>query len=416
VQGLRLTSRSIVFQYKNRPYSVPGLATELGVDAVLQGTIRRDGDMLRATIEVSNPQGFVMWTDRFDARDDARMQLQEKIAQTLLSRSRLDSSLMRSFKISPGPNALDALSKVYRARQLLDRQTRAALWAALDLFTQVSEEAPSYARGYAGIADCYCDLFRLGLIGHGTASQKAKAAATQALQIDPRSSEAQTALATIAAWFDRDPVAAGQAFEDALALGESARAARIYGVMLAIFGRHDDAERLLRSARAIEPFSAQQDIAETISYYEARRYARVLALAAESQNSGEPSAELLVYKALALIFSDDGDAARSLLPAIDQQAAKYPDQMFAGAEIAAWLGETERGLKLIESSEHTATHFARATLAAALQKDDLVFSSLDAAIDRRELSTVWLRSDVRFDRYRASRRFDALVDRLKPQP
>lgn len=302
IQGLWVASRSVVFQYKDRPYSVPSLAAELGVNAVLLGTVRREGDTIRATVELADPKGFVMWTDRFDVRDDDRLMLQEKIARTLFSRFRLDNSLMRGMKISPSPAALHALAKIYRARQLLDRQTPADLQAALELFSDVAKEAPTYARAYAGLADTYCDLFRLGLIDHSTAVSSATSAAQRALELDPRSAEAHTASATIVAWLHRNPAAAIEAFEAAFSLGQSARALRIYGVMLAFTGRHDEAARLFRNARAMEPFSTQQDIAEAVCHYQARRYLEVMEVP-HDERSQSNSAELLVFKALAAVFS-----------------------------------------------------------------------------------------------------------------
>jgi TolB-like protein/tetratricopeptide (TPR) repeat protein len=388
IQGLWVASRSVVFQYKDRAYSVPILAAELGVNAVLLGTVRREGDTIRATVELADPKGFVMWTDRFDVRDDDRLVLQEKIARTLFSRFRLDNSMMRGMKISPSPAALHALAKIYRARQLLDRQTPPDLQAALELFSDVAKEAPTYARGYTGIADTYCDLFRLGLVDHSTASASANFAVGRALQLDPQSAEAHTASATIVAWLDRNPAAAIKAFEVALSLGEGARASRIYGVMLAFTGRHDEAARLFRNARAMEPFSTQQDIAETVCHYQARRYWDVLEVP-HDERSQSNSAELLVFKALASVFSGNTDLATAMVPRIDHISAKYPDLVFSGAEIEAWTGLPARGLKLMETRDTSGSAFARATLASSLGNDESALDALEQAFESHELSTAW---------------------------
>ena len=101
---------------------------------MLQGTVRREGDFIRVTIEVSDPIGFVLWFDRIDAPSSERMHLQERIAATILSRVKLDSSRMRAMHISPRPVAMEARAKVHRARQLADLQTPDALRNALSLF------------------------------------------------------------------------------------------------------------------------------------------------------------------------------------------------------------------------------------------------------------------------------------------
>ncbi|HEY0219478.1 MAG TPA: hypothetical protein VGC26_06920, partial [Afipia sp.] len=413
-QGLRVISRNTIFQYKDRAYSLPVLAGELGVDAVLQGTVRRDSNVIRVTVEVSDPVGFVQWSDRFDAPDTERMKLQERIATTIFSRMRFDSSRLRAMQVTPGPVALEAHAKVYRARQLLDRQTPMALREAADIFLQVAGSAPDYARGHSGVADCYCDLFRLGLIGHSEASAVAKPAVRRALEIDPQSVEAHAASATISAWLDRDKETAETDFLRAFKLGENARAARLYGVFLTIFGRDEEAERLFRQARAIEPFSMQQDIAETVSLYQTRQFAPLIE--ASKADGRLISVEVLVRRALAHVFAGNPADARFFIADIEHVASAYPDLIFARAEIEALLGEPERGRRVLNDYSNGATWFARATLAAALNNEDQAFATLEKAVDQRELSTVWLRTDVRFDRIRDAPRFVALLKKMAPPP
>ena len=409
--GIRTISRDTAFQFKNRAYSPASLAAELTVDCVLQGTVRREGALIRVTIDMSDPRGFTVWSDRFDAPNSDHLQLQERIAATILSRVRLDSSQMRAMQIRPGPAALDAHSTIVRGRQLLDLQTPVALYEALSVFTRVAGSASDYARGHSGIADCYCDLFRLGIIDHTTAASAAKLAVLRALEVDPASLEAHAAAATIAAWFEYDRTAAENAFEKALSLGENARAARIYGVFLTILERHEDAARLFREARRIEPFSTQQDIAESISLYQARRFREVIVTGTIRQGQ-RLAVEALVYAALAAVFTGEAKVARSLLIEIEDGAARHADFVFAQAEIKAWLGQPEDALRLTNISERRETCFAQATLAIALGDEVRSLKALEASIERRELSRVWMRTDRRFDRLRGSKQFTRLINEL----
>lgn len=404
VHGLRITSRSMAFHYKNRPSSLTELARDLGVDAVLQGTVRREGDILRVTVEVSNPQGFVMWSDRFDAPGHERMRLQEQIALTLSSRVRLDSSQIRAQRAGPGPEALDAHARIYRARQLLDQQTPASLREALEIFTEVSLSTSDYARGYSGIADCQCDLFRLGLTGRAEAASIAKQAIRRALEIDPLSVEARTAQATVSAWLEWDRDAAQRHFQDAMAMGGTARTARLFGVHLTYVERHDEAARLFRDARAMEPFSVQQDIAEAISHYQARRFRLLTAV---PPRAAPP--EVLVHVALAHLFGGTPEDARRLLPDLPQTLGEFPHLALAHAEILAWLGDEPPPASLPDAS-----WFARATLAAARGDETGCLDALEAAIATQELPAVWMRTDPRFDRLRPMPRFNTLLDRMAP--
>src|SRR5262249_35194320 len=155
----------------------------------------------------------------FQSASVERDDLAERLATTLLSRLRFDSSKMRARQISPGPQAIEWHAKIYRARQLLDRQTPEGLREALKLFKDVALTAPDYARGHSGMADCYCDLYRIGSIAHSEALAGARPAAERALEIDPESAEAFTALATIQAWLERDDTSAEKSFEHALSIG-----------------------------------------------------------------------------------------------------------------------------------------------------------------------------------------------------
>lgn len=412
-QGLRVISRSIAFQYRDRAWSPAELARELGVDAVMQGTVRREASVIRVTVEVSDPGGFAVWSDRFDAPDQDHMRLQEQVAAMALSRIRFDTSRLRARQIGPGPAALAAQAKVIRARQQLDRQTPAGIREALALFTEIAESVPDYARGHSGIADCHCDMFRLGLIDRATAAAAALPAALRALAIDPRSVEAHCAKATIAAWLDWDRDAADAGFQQALALGENARAARLYAVFLTILQQHEEAERLFQDARMIEPFSVQQDIAEAVAHYQARRF-HLLTDAALAPGGARLSAEAAFFTALAQVFGGAPARARALIAGLDHAARGLPELAFAEAEIEAWLGEPARGRRLLDRPDGEGSAFARAALAAALGEDERCLDALQTAVEQRALSAAWLPSDRRFDALRGSLRFQDLLSRLNP--
>lgn len=411
--GLRITSRSIVFQYKGQERSPADLAALLGVNAVLQGTVRRDLELLRVTIEVADIDGFVVWSDRFDAPADRGTTLQENIAKTLLSRVRFDSSKMRSMKIAPGPNALRANAQIYRARLLLDQQTPEAIAGARRLFQQVADAAPDYSRGHSGLADCYCDLFRLGIISRDEALAKAVPAAQAALEIDEESLEANSATATILAWLERDPPAAEAAYEYVRDLGGNARTNRLYGVFLSLFGEHDKAQGLFRESRELEPFSIQQDIAESVSHYQARRFG--LLTNGRLRGAGMPfPGEALFFTALAHQFAGVPCDLDALVAGIDQQCASTPDLRLAAREIEAWAGRRHRAERLTGQDTGRATHFARATLALSLGNPELALAQLREALECGELSTAWMRSDPRFDSLRSHPVFQELLSQLKP--
>lgn len=409
MHGLRVAARSEVFQYRDRAFSLPEVAQRLAVDAVLQGTVRRYGSRIRITVEASDPDGFVVWSDRFDAPDTDLLGLQERIATTILSRIRFDSSKMRARQIGPGPVALGAHARIYRARQMLDRQTPTALAAALADFREVAASAPDYARGYSGIADCYCDLFRLGLVARPVALAEATAACAEALRIDPQSVEALAARAVIAAWLTWDRATAGEAFRQAATLGENARAARLYASFLTYQGDHVAAERYLRLARTLEPFSLQQDIAESICHYQARRFE---ALPDAVPTTPETPLESLVFTALGRFFGGDRTAIPAALAGLGD-VADYPDFQAIEAELRAWAGDPGPAHMRLGRPLGGSSHFARACLAASVKDTSAVLAALEAAVRQRELAVVWIGTDARFDAFRSLGPFQALLTEIR---
>lgn len=408
--GWRVASRSMTFRYRDRPYSIPEVARELGADGVLQGTVRRIGEMIRVTVEMADPTGFVAWSDRFDERFENRLHLQEQIATTIMSRSNFDSSRMRARQIRGGPGSLEANAAIYRARRLLDLQSPEALRQALSLFSQVAASAADYARGFTGISDCHCDLFRLGLVDRPAALAATRSAVSRALEIDPDSVEAHCARANVAAWLEWDRAVAETSFEAALALGGNARSARLFGVLLTYEGRTAEADRMFRRAREVEPISNQQDCAEAVRDYQTRRFDR---LAAEAEGHGETPPEVAFHRALGLAFSGRADQARRYAGTLDAAGEDYPLLAGAGAEIRAWAGDPAGARALLGGPARSGTHFALATLAMACGDYPRALAELDGAIIGREIAAVWIGTDARFDALRDTPEFAGLLERIR---
>jgi len=401
-EGLRVTSRSVVFQFKKKDYSIPAIAQEFAADALLQGTVRHDANRFLITMELCDPRGFVLWSDRFEDADQDRTRLQLKVARTLLSRVRIDHSDMRAMKIKPGPMALEANAKIYRGRQLLDQQTPASLAKALEFFNDVCRSAPDYSRGFSGVVDCHCDLYRLGVISHQAALAAATPALQRALQIDPKSAEVHTSRGIVAAWLQRDVKAADEAFRMALEFGDNARTLRLYGDFLGTLDRGDEAHQFIEEARAIDAFSVHQDIVEASACFRSGRFAGLM------DDKCERHAESLMYRALALVFSGKLDAAEGLLPQLKSAIAKFPYLLFAEAEIVAQLGRPEQALALLAHQSSEAA-FSFACLASAVGDFDQALTLLEKAAQSREASLIWLKHDRRFEKLKELPRFKSLV-------
>lgn len=342
--GLRLASRTTTVGAKNDAAELARIANELGIDAFIQGTVRRVDGILRITVETASARGFISHSDRFDLIDDGDLELQDKIAKTILARVRFDSSQMNAKRIKPTPQAVEAFGAVYRARRALDRQNATDVRRALAAFEEVARSAPDYARGYTGVADCYCDLYRLGAIGRSEAGTMASRAARSALEIDDQSAEAYTALATIAAWIERDYDRAAQHYQKAIELNDHARTYRLLGLMCAMQGQFDEAHLQLTRARAVEPISMQQDAFEAMVRFYGRcdvpneRTIRQYALT-------ETAVEARAYSILSLVQAGHAAEAKPLVDALAKGPSPFVSRYAKAAHAAAagdFAGARER--------------------------------------------------------------------------
>ncbi len=409
-EGLRMAPRGAVLRYRESASTGRPAAAELGVDAVLHGSLRRHGDILRVIAELSDGQGYVLWSDRFDTPDADQLQVLERIARTLTSRLGIDSSQVRAQTMRPRPGAVQVMAAISHGRRLLDSQRPDALHRAMALFERLARSASDFARGHTGIADCACDLYRLGLLDRATAARMAREAAQNALRIDPASAEAHAALGTIAAWIDFDRTGAEAWFARAAQLGETARAARIRGVALLLLQREPEgAARQLRIARTLEPISAHQDIAEAISFFQGRQFTALAERFGRAPRV-QAAAEARYYGALALLETGAPQAAREVVAEIADELADLPDLALGAAEIAARLGDGAAGAA---TAERPASHFARATLAMALGRHAEAIDALMACVAREDLARAWLRTDRRFDPLRGMPAFEALVTAVR---
>jgi len=200
IRGLRVASRNAVARYKGGPIDIPKIAAELGVGAVLEGSVRRAGGRVRITAQLVNAvDGFHLWAERYDRTLEDVFAVQEEIAAAIAGALRVTLAPGEAAKLAQNrPEDVRAYDLYLKGRARYGAYTADSLHEALALFTQATELDPNYALAWAGIADCYgqlnqwgsnedpAELKRLGL-----------AAAERAIQINPKLPEAYKAQALV---------------------------------------------------------------------------------------------------------------------------------------------------------------------------------------------------------------------------
>lgn len=421
IEGLRVPARTSSFRFKGSAVDVRDVAEQLGVAAVLEGTVRRVADRVRVSAElVSADDGYQIWSVDYDRQLEDILALQEEIAQAIANALEVEltgeavARLNRRRTVDP-----EAYEHYLRGRHLTGSRTREDLERAVGHFEAALAQAPGFAAAYSGLADAYALLEDYGGWSREEAFPKAVAAARRALELDDLQAEAHASLGHI--YYHQKNWDAGEAeFRRALELNPSyAIAHHWYGNLLLHDGRPDEAVAALERAHELDPLSPKiREVLGRTLYY-ARHFERAIAMQEEQLREDPENLDLLSWilswtymnagrpdEALALL-----ERARELHPrgAADGGIRSRRAAALAAAgrreEAAALLGQIE--------AEGAPDPISESSLAVAyelLGDRERALHWLEVAIERKDwMVEVW-RVDPAFDPLRSDPRFVRLVD------
>ncbi|MGH9907901.1 MAG: tetratricopeptide repeat protein, partial [Pyrinomonadaceae bacterium] len=230
----------------------------LGVDAVLEGYIQRDGDRIRATARLVNVRdGSQLWAGRFDDSFTNVFSVQDSIsAQVAHSLSPALVSDEKQALTKRHTANTEAYLEYLKGRHFWNKRTAESLGSSIENFQKAIELDPNYALAYAGLADAYALLvWNIGPVNPELIN-KARTAARKALELDFTLAEAHTSLAFTRCWYEWDWQGAESEFKKAIELNPNyATAHHWYGEFLVLMGRFEEGFRELRFAQEIDPLS-----------------------------------------------------------------------------------------------------------------------------------------------------------------
>jgi len=256
ISALRVPSRTSIMRYRKTTKSLPEIAKELGVDAVVEGSVSRNGSQVKVTAQlIDASKDKHLWADSFQRDLKDVLALQGEVARAIAQEVRAKltpeeaTHLAASRQVDP-----EAYEAYLQGRYFLYRRTSADLLKARDYFEKAISKDPEYALAYAGLADAY------GLLGSASYSTlppsetvpKVEAAVRKALELDPMLAEAHAGLAHIS----RDSATAEREFRRAIELDPKyAMGRQFYARFLVAHGRFDEAIREVKIGRDLDPLS-----------------------------------------------------------------------------------------------------------------------------------------------------------------
>jgi len=194
IRGMRVASRAAVARYRDAPADVARVASDLGVGAVLEGSVRRSGPRVRITVQLSSADGFQLWGERFDRTLDDVFAVQEEIASAIVTALKVALTPAEKERIGQDrPAAAHAYDLYLKGREHYRRFVPESEHEAIRLFEQALEVDPNYALAYAGIADACGQLLQWSDEDAGELIRRGLEAARRAIALNPRLAEAHKA-------------------------------------------------------------------------------------------------------------------------------------------------------------------------------------------------------------------------------
>jgi TolB-like protein/Flp pilus assembly protein TadD len=275
LEGLRVAARASAFSFKGKGDDLQTIGRKLKVTTVLDGSVRRAGDRVRITVQLSNAaDGFQMWSERYDRELKDIFDVQDEISKAIAERLRVTLAGGNDVRlVEQATKNVEAYQLYLQGRALLGRRG-ASIPLALDRFRRAVELDPAYSSAWAGLADSFTGLAITGSTSGAASRGEAIAAATRSIALDPGSAAGHSALANATLLFENDRNRAGEAFERAMELNPSYLLGRCWYALFYLQWARGEIERGITEARRaldLDPLNSYLAMILTCCYCTAGR-------------------------------------------------------------------------------------------------------------------------------------------------
>ena len=421
ISGLRVSSRTSVFALKGKPLDVRAVGALLGVSVVLEGTVRKAGDRLRITAQLtSTDDGRLLWSQRHDRQLMDVFAIQDEIAATIVStlRATMFTELSEHVPRRYTEN-INAYGLYLKGRYAWNKRTHEGVAEAIGYFEQAIAEDPSYAPAYAGLADSYALDVDYRSIPVAEAYARAKEYARKALALDESVPSAHASLAWSLFIYDWNWDEAEREFRRAIELNPRyASAHQWFGFLLSARGQHDGA--LLEGHMALEldpaSVSGRRSMGWMCCY--ARRYDQALDHLARVIEMNPMAVESYrIFGTTLELQGQSSEAERVLRDALSLPGADAYTRATLGWVLAraGKRPEAEQLLHELESAGRAGyvSPAALAILHIGLGNVEQALDWAERAYDERRGWLVYFKVNPMLDPLRAEPRFAALLAKLR---
>ncbi len=420
IKALRVISRTSAMQYKGVRKSLPQIARELNVDAVIEGSVLRSGGRIRIAVQlIDAATDRHLWAESYERDFRDILSLQSEIARQVANEVRIiltpeeDARLGRARRVNPEAHEL-----YLQARYHWNKRNEESVRKAMAFLQKAIDHDPTYAQGYAGLADAYNILGYYNSLAPAEAYPKGKAAALKALELDDSLAEPHAALGVLKRDFEWDWVGAQQEFQRANELNPGyVEAYHWRSTLLSMLGRHEDALLEKKKALAMDPLSVviRTDLARMFYFH--REFDRAIEQyrAALEMDPNFSSAHLWLAQAYEQKgMFDEAIAALETGCRLSGESAYAVARLGAGYALAA-KSEKARGvlnqLKQWSTQKYVSPHDI-AMIHAGLNETNEAFAWLRKAVEERSIWLGYLNVEPQGDALRGDPRFQTLLRQI----
>jgi len=240
VDNLRVAARRSSFWFKDRDAQLSEVGSKLNVDHVVEGSIRRDGNRIRVTAELTECcQGFTLWSETFEREFQGIFALQDEITCAIVDALKLKLEIA---PVTARAHSMEAYDLYLQGLFLSDKSGEEALRKSLEFFEQALDKDPRFARAWTGIAKSWLwlsDVYVPPLEGYS----KVREAALNALRIDDEEAEAHVYLAETKRILDWDLDGAEAEYKRAFEIDPNSTSSNYF--IAAFYGARGDRDQAL---------------------------------------------------------------------------------------------------------------------------------------------------------------------------
>jgi TolB-like protein/DNA-binding winged helix-turn-helix (wHTH) protein/Tfp pilus assembly protein PilF len=417
VKALHVISRTSAMHYKGTNETLPQIARELNVDAIIEGTVQRSGNRVQVTAQLIHGQTDVhLWAKTYERDSQDVLVMQSELAQAIVSEIQVRLTpqerqhLASARTISP-----DAYNAYLLGNYHSSKRNPAAITKAIEYFQEAIRIDPNYAQAYAGLANAFFEREVWGGLGIGKAADRIRGATLKALELDGELAEGHALLGRIHFQSDWDWQSTEAEYKRAIELNPNLASSYVgYAYFLQAMRRHQEALAAAHRAVELDPLSAPNICDEGRILYRARQYQNAVARYQRALELDPGYLPALARIADAYEQLGNYDEALIYVEKFQQAVSDRSVGLRPLARIYASMGkrrEASAALRTIEKNDTLGgNEYGLAVIYSALGDRDRAIAELEKGVQARSLMP-FVFVDPQLDSLRSDPRFQQLLRR-----